>query len=341
MARQLRIQYPGAYYHVTSRGNERQKIYRDNADYELFIDKLAESLDVYNVTLLAYVCMTNHFHLFLTTPDGNLSEFMRHFNISYTSAFNRRYKRTGHLYQGRYKSFLIDADNYLKEVSRYIHLNPARIKNNSDKSIEEKIKILTTYRHSSFTGYIKLAAREDFINYRKVLACFGGDTAQGRKNYRQFVCKGLKEVSESISEIGKGSGIVGSSDFKGYIRQTYLDDATSGSQREKPQLKGIKEYYMPEDVIKNFCYIINADENEICRRGRHSTDRAILMELLYRFCNIKQPEIGKIIGTIDYSAVSYARKRLRLEMEKDLTLKQKFQDIVSKLSRLKTPLERR
>lgn len=117
MARPLRIQYPGAYYHVTCRGNERQKIYRDDTDYNVFLEKLAVSSDVHNVSLLAYVCMTNHFHLFLMTPDGNLSEFMRHFNISYTSAFNRRHNRSGNLYQGRYKSFLVDADSYLKKVS--------------------------------------------------------------------------------------------------------------------------------------------------------------------------------------------------------------------------------
>ncbi|GAB6096204.1 hypothetical protein JCM14469_24570 [Desulfatiferula olefinivorans] len=121
MARQLRIQYDGACYHVTGRGNERRDIYGDHDDYLMFLEKLSDSLEVYNVSLLGYVCMTNHYHLLVTTPAGNLSSFMRHFNIAYTSAFNRRHDRSGHLYQGRYKSYLIDADSYLKEVSRYIH----------------------------------------------------------------------------------------------------------------------------------------------------------------------------------------------------------------------------
>ncbi len=167
MARQHRIQYPGAYYHITSRGNERQKIYRDDLDYQTFLEKLAASLDVYNVSLLAYVCMTNHFHLFLTTPDGNLSEFMRHFNISYTSAFNRRHKRSGHLYQGRYKSFLVDEDTYLKGVSRYIHLNPVQIKKYARLPATDVIKVLSAYKYSSFTGYTNLKACVDFINYQK------------------------------------------------------------------------------------------------------------------------------------------------------------------------------
>jgi len=335
MARQLRIQYPDAYYHVTSRGNEQQDIYRDFADYDMFLDNLTDSLDIYNVSLLAYVCMTNHFHLFLTTPDGNLSEFMRHFNISYTSSFNRRHKRAGHLYQGRYKSFLIDADNYLKAVSRYIHLNPVRIKAHSDKPIEEKIQLLDQYRHSSFTGYIRLKSRVDFINYQKVLDCFGGDTPNGRNRYRQFVYKGLTEDLEGLSEMGKKKGIVGSSDFKENIRLAYLDKKTGKSYRELPQVKVFREIFKPEDLIRNFCKIIEVDEYEICRRGRDTLERAILMELLYRFCGIRQPEIGRLVGGLDYSAVSYARKRLRLQLETDLSLKQRVNDIINKLSRIK------
>ncbi|MBU0992101.1 MAG: transposase [Proteobacteria bacterium] len=101
MARQLRIQYSGAYYHVTGRGNERKDIFKDKDDYLMFLEKISDSLEVYNVSLLAYVCMTNHYHLLVKTPEGNLSNFMRHFNIAYTSSFNRRHNRSGHLYQGR------------------------------------------------------------------------------------------------------------------------------------------------------------------------------------------------------------------------------------------------
>ena len=335
MARQLRIQYPGAFYHVTCRGNERQVIYRDKADYEIFLETLADSLAVYNVSLLAYVCMTNHFHLFLITPDGNLSEFMRRFNISYTSAFNRRHDRFGHLYQGRYKSFLIDADSYLKEVSRYIHLNPVRIQKYARKPVKDKIKIFSEFKYSSFSGYVNVRNRVDFISYNKVLDCFNGDTTEGRRIYRQFVYKGLKEDPDSPLEEGKGCGIVGSSVFTEYIREKYLEKVSLKSQREQPFLKAVSVGYTPDELIAWFCKLINEDQSEICRRGRNSTDRAILMELLYRYCNIKQPEIGLLVGGIDYSAVSYARKRLRLKIKKDASLKQRFGDMVDELSRLK------
>ena len=335
MARQLRIQYPGAYYHVTSRGNERQKIYKDDKDYQIFLDKLAISLDVYNVSLLAYVCMTNHFHLFLTTPDGNLSEFMRHFNISYTSAFNRRYKRTGHLYQGRYKSFLVDADAYLMEVSRYIHLNPVRIKKYANLPESETISMLSKFKYSSFSGYTNLKARVDFINYKKVLGCFNGDTVNGRKQYRQFVYNGLKDKIPNPFDGARKKGIIGSSSFLERIREKYLPQHRGIAGRELPELKVVTTVSEPKELIKNYCRLINREENEICRKGKSSVDRSILMELLYRCCNLKQPEIGRLVGGMDYSSVSIARKQLRDQMKKDEALKKKVDKFLNDFSRLK------
>jgi len=128
MVRPLRIQYENAYNHVTCRGNARQLIFSSDTDRSAFLALLGRSSDVYQAEILAYVLMDNHFHLLVNTPGGNLQEFMRHFNISYTGWYNRRHRRSGHLYQGRYHSFLIDADNYLEEVSRYIHLNPVKTK---------------------------------------------------------------------------------------------------------------------------------------------------------------------------------------------------------------------
>ena len=140
MARPLRIQYPDAVYHVTCRGNEKQNIYRDDADRSRFLQQLNQSVNIYTVKLHSYVLMTNHFHLLVETPLGNLSEFMRHFNIAYIGYFNRRHKRVGHLYQGRYKAILVDKDAYLSVLSQYIHLNPVRIKALEKTDPREKYK---------------------------------------------------------------------------------------------------------------------------------------------------------------------------------------------------------
>src|SRR5574341_498952 len=124
MARPIRIEYPGAVYHVICRGNNRQPIYRDDLDRRRYLEKLSYYCQDKNVDVLAYCLMPNHVHLLLETPQGNLSKMMQAFQTSYTVYFNKRHRRTGHVFEQRYKAYLIDKDSYLLEVSRYIHMNP-------------------------------------------------------------------------------------------------------------------------------------------------------------------------------------------------------------------------
>ena len=118
MARPLRIEYPGAWYHVTCRGNERSTIYRDDKDKRRFLKALGESVEAFNVEVHCYTLMGNHFHFLLKTPGANLSRFMQRFNTAYITYYNLRHHRSGHLYQGRFKAILVEADEYLLELSR-------------------------------------------------------------------------------------------------------------------------------------------------------------------------------------------------------------------------------
>ncbi len=332
MARPLRIQYPGAYYHVTCRGNERRKIFLGPKDHEVFLEKLSLSLDIYNVSLLAYVCMPSHFHLLVTTPEGNLSEFMRHFNVSYTSFFNRLHRRMGHLYRGRYKAFLIDADNYLLEVSRYIHLNPVRGRALSKKPAKKKRGVLADYTNSSLPGYIAVRKRADFVNYKTILDYMGGDSLKGRQTYRRFIMGGVEHGTENPLELGKGSGIVGEADFVQWIKKKYL--SKKASRRELPALRQLRRRFKPKELIDHFVRLIKKDKKDICQRGKDLLERSMLMELLYRFCGITQPEVGVLVGGIDYSAVSQARKRLQIRMKRDPKLKKRFDRLSNQLLRL-------
>src|SRR5437016_13111861 len=130
-------------------GNDGRAIIRDDHDRALFLEKLKVSIEIYGVKLHAYVLMSNHFHFIAETPKANLSEFMRHFNIGYTGGYNRRHRRVGHLYQGRYKAILVEGDIYLLELSRYLHLNPIRIKPHKGKGFAEQRRVLEKYRWSS------------------------------------------------------------------------------------------------------------------------------------------------------------------------------------------------
>jgi putative transposase len=128
MARPLRIEYDGALYHVTSRGNERKAIFKDDTDRELFLSTLAQVTERFHWTCHAYCLMDNHYHLVIETPDGNLSKGMRQLNGVYTQTFNRRHHRVGHLFQGRFKGILVQKESHYLEVCRYVVLNPVRAK---------------------------------------------------------------------------------------------------------------------------------------------------------------------------------------------------------------------
>jgi len=126
MTRPLRIEYPGAFYHITSRGNERKDIFKSLRDMEKFLSYLESATKRYGAVIHAYCLMDTHYHLFIETPLGNLSKIIHHINGAYTNYYNKKRERTGHLFQGRYKAILVEADEYAKELSRYIHLNPVR-----------------------------------------------------------------------------------------------------------------------------------------------------------------------------------------------------------------------
>ena len=126
MARPLRIEYPGAIYHVTSRGDGREAIYLDDGDREEFLSVFEDVIRRMNWKCSAYCLMENHYHLLVETPDGNLSRGMRQLNGVYTQRFNRLHDRSGHVFQGRYKAILVERDSHLKELCRYVVLNPVR-----------------------------------------------------------------------------------------------------------------------------------------------------------------------------------------------------------------------
>ena len=146
MARPLRIIYPGAFYHITSRGNEQRVIFKSQRDRKKFLSYLESATQRYDARIHAYCLMDNHYHLLIETPSGNLPQIMRHINGAYTTYFNVKHKRSGHLLQGRYKAILVEMDIYAKELSRYIHLNPLRA---------GMVELPEEYKWSSLPFYLK------------------------------------------------------------------------------------------------------------------------------------------------------------------------------------------
>ncbi len=185
MARPLRIEYPGALYHVTSRGDRQQALFEDDEDREMFLRTLAEVVERFNWLCHAYCLMTNHYHLLVETPDGNLSKGMRHLNGVYTQATNRRHTRVGHLFQGRFKGVLVDKDSYLLELTRYIVLNPVRA-----GSVRQAGK----WQWSSYRAMVGETPAPGWLATAGILAQFAKRRTVAQRRYGEFVKQGIKNA---------------------------------------------------------------------------------------------------------------------------------------------------
>ena len=178
MARPLRIEFAGALYHVTSRGNERRSIFRADRDRKAFLTFLGEATRRFGWSLTGWVLMSNHFHLVVQTPEPNLSRGMHWLNSAYAGWFNRVHKRCGHLYQGRFKAFLIDKEAYFAEVLRYVVLNPVRAK---------MVDRPEGYRWSSYRATAGLETAPDWLDLATAHPLFGAEPEPAQAEYREFV----------------------------------------------------------------------------------------------------------------------------------------------------------
>ena len=202
MARPLRIEYPGAVYHVTSPGNEKKPVFKDDTDRQNFLNTLQHVNKRYHWICHAYCLMTNHYHLLIETPDGNLALGMRQMNGVYTQLFNKLHGRTGHLFQGRYKAILIQKDSHLLEVCRYVVLNPVRA------------RMVEKPDDWKWSSYLATAGRErpqPGLTTDWVLGQFSGKRSKAEQEYRQFVSWGIGKPT--IWTEVKGQTLLGEEGF--------------------------------------------------------------------------------------------------------------------------------
>ncbi|MBL1140950.1 MAG: addiction module toxin RelE [Proteobacteria bacterium] len=184
MSRPLRIEYAGAVYHITSRGNARSNIYTSDTDRKEFIKIITQTCERYNWHCYAWCLMSNHYHLVIETAEANLSRGMRHLNGVYTQTYNRTHKRVGHLFQGRYKAILVEKESYLLEVVRYVLLNPVRA--NITKTAGQ-------YRWSSYRAMIDKAEAPQWLDKDWILGHYGKRQSTAQKNFIQFIREGKKQ----------------------------------------------------------------------------------------------------------------------------------------------------
>lgn len=202
MARPLRIEFPGAVYHITSRGNEQKDVFRDDKDRTFFLDILAQSCNLFNWLCHAYCLMGNHYHLIIETIDDSLSRGMRHLNGVYTQKFNWNHHRVGHVFQGRYKAILIEKESHLLEACRYVVLNPIRAKLAADP------KQWQWSSYKATCGFEKPAA---CLTTAWILQQFDQKPETANQKYRQFVQEGVN--ARPIWEDLRSQILLGDEDF--------------------------------------------------------------------------------------------------------------------------------
>jgi len=271
MARPLRLQFSGALYHVTARGDGQEDIYLSDNDREMFLAVLAQVQERFNWLVHAYCLMTNHYHLLIETPDGNLSEGMRQLNGVYTQRFNRIHQRVGHVFQGRYKAILVEKESYLLELSRYIILNPVRA---------EMVSEPGEWAWSSYRAMVGVERPPAWLETRNILSGFGQNEAAAVRNYIDFVMDGIGRPSPWAQL--QNQAYLGSAQF---VEKMVEKISTERDLREVPQAKGRK----PADSLESYA----------SRSG--SRNEAIV--LAYASGGYSQKEIGDYFG-LHYSRVS-------------------------------------
>ena len=272
MARPLRIEYPGAVYHITTRGNARQNVFVDEADRTAFLEILAKGTDRFHWLCHAYCLMGNHFHLLIETVDPTLARGMRHLNGVYTQAFNRRHARSGHLFQGRYKAILVEKDSHLLELARYIVLNPVRAR---------MVRSCKDWQWSSYRATAGQSDAPEFLTTDWILSQFAQSPSEARRAYRRFVSAGR---GVPVWEKLRGQIYYGSDAFIGQ----HVPEGSCAS-REVPREQRLADRPPIEDIF-----------------GTASEERAIATA--YHEYEYRLREIAVFLG-VHYSTVSRRLKK--------------------------------
>ncbi len=322
MARPLRLEYKGAIYHISARGNERKRIFFSEADYSKFKDYMTEAMEKYRCIFHCYVLMGNHFHLIIETPEANLSKVMHYISSSYTTYINIKKGRSGHLFQGRYKSILVDKDSYLVELSRYIHLNPVRA---------GTVERAEDYPYSSYNSYIS-RKEENIVATALLLGMLSKDKGEAKRSYRAYVESGIDERLKNPLEHVYGGMILGSEKFiKNTLRVIKEGYAYKSEVSHRRAIKRIVE---TDRILETICQYFKVPKEEVVMRHR-SGIRNIAIYLMKKYTGATNHELGELFGGVSYSGVSKTYRRMTNKLETDSELRKKVEMINSQLSNVK------
>jgi REP element-mobilizing transposase RayT len=316
MARAWRIEFEGALYHVLSRGNERRAIFFEDDDRQLFLDALGEMAESFELDIFAYVLMENHYHLLLRTRRANLSRAMQWLGVAYTNRLNARHGRSGHLFQGRFKSMLVQNDAYLLQLSYYIHRNPLRAK---------MVKRLADYRWSSYRAYAYGNRTAQWLDTEAILSQVV-NVADPHKAYREKTQRYAREEGQLWEDLRHGF-ILGTEQFVGEIKKRFLP---ASAHRDIPQQKALAQAVDVNAVLAKAAAFLGCDAMEFKSFARAPKRRVLERDLLIYAVWLLGVRTHSQIGALfalSGSAVSQRMTLLKAKVAANRSIRKKLAQI--------------
>lgn len=320
MSRPLRIQYPGAWYHIMNRGGQHRNIFSNDNDRMEFLRLLKEAIEMWEIEVHAYSMLDTHYHLLIHTPLGNLSRAMRHIGGVYTQRYNIRHDTDGQLFRGRYKSILVDKDNYLLEVVRYIHLQGVRagIINQPEDDI-----------WSSYRAYLFQQDSLTWLSTGKILSIFNKNRSAARKRLIKFISKGISPGIKEFYSKQRLSPVLGSKEFIKKIKDTYI--IPEAPFYEIPDSKIKKSHNTITMINKTVCeqYLISQESLMEVSRGIHNEPRDIAVYLARQEGKYSLNEIADCYGFSSYSGVNSIIRKIKHRLKTDKKLSRTISKLIA------------
>ena len=347
MARPLRNNREGGWYHVMNRGIERRQIFNDDADRNRFLLLLGELEENFTVQVHCYCLMSNHYHLALHTPAKRLSESLRWLGQSYTQYFNRRHDRVGPLFQGRFKSVPVDPEGWLSELSVYIHLNPLKLSElglgkiedraegvgageaPSSQEVSERLARLRTYGWSSYRSYGGYVGGKEWLHREKILGSLGKQRKGQQASYRRLVSERLKRgVDEKLLESIRERIALGSAEF--------IERMKKSGRREGKRESALRTRLQSTVEFEEIVELVSSERGEASEQWLHRYGDGgkwqVLLLARYR-SGLTLMELGAKMGGMDYSAVSDGIRRFERHLQEDRRARREFEELKKKLAR--------
>lgn len=322
MARQLRVEYPGAIYHVTVRSNGKEGLFKTDGDRKYLLTRMGEAAERYQVRVYLFCLMSNHFHLVVETPHGNLNGFMHGILTGYGVYFNWIHNRHGHVTQGRYGARLVSRDEYLLKLSRYVHLNPVTVAVLADKPKAEKIEYLHTYRWSSYPAYIGKRPRNEFVDYDPMLSLMGGGKNTWPGKYRAFVEGGLEAADEEFQgELERSPRSIGNEKFREWVDACYRELLEKRGVHEDVSFRRTGRHLDPDLILRAVAKRAGIRPESLLTRSWDSTWRSVASWMLIKYGGRTQREAAAILGVKTGVAISCQLKNLQRRLVSDIALR--------------------